>query len=253
MNKTEKIFFEIHKELPREGPGSFTATLKAYDYLRQYLNKPLILDIGCGPGKQTLDLLKITDGKIIAVDNHKPFIERLNKNIHANGFEDRASAQVGDMLNLQFKKNMFDLIWSEGAIYQIGFERGLKEFRKFLKPNGFIAVTEVSWLTETKSEDAVDFWSQEYPQMKSIKENIKVAQNCGYEIINCFTLDKSDWFDDYYIPMKPRLEMIKEKYGNEETAQEVIRMHEFEIHVLEKYHGEFGYVFYVLRNNDDKQ
>ena len=250
--KATEIFFEIHKDLPREGPGSFGATKKAYDSICPSLKEPLILDIGCGPGKQTHDLLKITDGKIIAVDNHKPFIDRLNNNIRSHGFEDRASAQLGDMFNLQFKEDMFDLIWSEGAIYQIGFEKGLREFKKFLKPNGFMAVTEVSWVIEKISSDAADFWAQEYPAMKSVEENLEIVKNCGYEIVNHFILDKSDWFNDYYTPMKPRLEMIKEKYSDDETAKEVIRMHELEIEILELYYEEYGYVFYILHNKNNE-
>jgi SAM-dependent methyltransferase len=146
--KMIKYFFEIHKDLPREGPGSFEATKRAYDSIKEFLNKPLILDIGCGPGKQTIDLLNISDGEIIAIDNHRPFIERLNKTISDGRFEKRAKAQFGDMSKPEFEEGQFDLIWSEGAIYQLGFEKGLKDFRKYLKPGGFIAVTEAAGLRE---------------------------------------------------------------------------------------------------------
>lgn len=246
-----EIFFEIHKNLPREGPGSFEATEKAYNSISSLLKEPLILDVGCGPGKQTLDLAKIIDGKIIAIDNHKPFIDSLIQKIKSIGAEDRVTVQVGDMFNLQFKKNVLDVIWSEGAIYQIGFEKGLREFKKYLKPNGFISVTEVSWLTNDRAQEAVNFWAQEYPAMKTVEDNLEIVKNCGYKIINHFTLDKSDWFDDYYTPMKPRLEAIKKEHVDDDTAKEVLRLHEIEINILEKYHGEFGYVFYILQNIND--
>ena len=193
MNKAESIFFEIHNDLPREGPGSFEATQKAYNAISSYLFKPFILDIGCGPGKQTIDLLKISDGNIIAIDNHKPFVEILDSKIKAEGFGNRASAQLGDMFNMQFKENMFELIWSEGAIYQIGFEKGLKEFKKFLKPKGFLSVTEATWLTDKPTKENIEFWQQEYPEMKSIEENLEIIRNSGYNLINNFTLDKSAW------------------------------------------------------------
>jgi len=51
---------------------------------------------------------------------------------------------VGSMDNLSFQNEELDLIWSEGAIYNIGFERGINEWRKFLKPGGFIVVSEAS-------------------------------------------------------------------------------------------------------------
>ena len=250
MDKAEKIFFEIHTNLPREGPGNFASTKKAYDAIRSKLNQPLILDIGCGPGKQTLDILEISDGNIIAIDNHKPFVEILNSKIKAEGFDNRASAQLGDMFNLQFKVNEFDLIWSEGAIYQIGFKKGLTEFKKYLKPLGFLAVTEATWLTQQRTKENIEFWRQEYPEMRSVDENIKIIEICGYTLIDYFTIDISAWWDDYYEPMLTRLKMIKEKYGNDETATKVINAHEWEIEVFEKYSNEYGYVFYILQNKN---
>ena len=46
------------------------------------------------------------------------------------------------MDNLPFQNEELDLIWSEGAIYNIGFERGMNEWNKYLKKGGFIAVSE---------------------------------------------------------------------------------------------------------------
>ncbi len=248
--KMIKYFFEIHKDLPREGPGSFEATKRAYDSIKEFLNKPLILDIGCGPGKQTIDLLNISDGEIIAIDNHRPFIERLNKTISDGRFEKRAKAQFGDMSKPEFEEGQFDLIWSEGAIYQLGFEKGLKDFRKYLKPGGFIAVTEASWTSRNISNENAEFWANEYPEIKHYDENLLIAERCGYKIIDHFILDKSDWFNDYYIPMKPKIKMLKEKYPNDEDAQEVVRLHEWEIKIMENYGNECGYVFYILQKSD---
>ena len=248
--KTLKLFFEIHTDLPREGPGSFEATERAYNSIKEFLNEPLILDIGCGPGKQTIDLLKISDGKIIAIDNHQPFIERLKKTILDEKLEHRAKAQIGDMFNLEFEEQQFDLIWSEGAMYQLGFEKGLKDFRKYLKPGGFIAVTEASWTSKNISQENAEFWANEYPGIKHYEENLQIAENCGYKIVDHFILNKSDWFNDYYIPMMPRMKMLKEKYPNDETAQEVVGLHEWEIEIMDKYSNECGYVFFILQRND---
>jgi tRNA G46 methylase TrmB len=56
--KTSKIFFEVHNDLPREGPGDNKSTRKAYLTLPVILEKPRVLDIGCGPGMQTVELAK---------------------------------------------------------------------------------------------------------------------------------------------------------------------------------------------------
>lgn len=249
-DKTLKIFFEIHKDLPREGPGSFKSTERAYNTIRMHLKQPKILDVGCGPGKQTIDLLNISDGEIIAVDNHKPFIDQLEEEIIKRNFASRITTKIGNMFNLDFSEEQFDLIWCEGAIYNIGFKNGLSEFRKFIKPNGFIAATEACWLTKNISEEANNFWQSEYPAIIHFDENLKIAEACGYKIIDHFILEKSAWFDDYYNPIILRLKMLKEKYSGDESAENIIRLHEIEIEIMDKFSNEVGYVFFILQKND---
>ena len=144
-----KIFFEIHSGNPREGPGSLESTSKAFKMMTELLKQPKILDLGCGPGKQTMDLYNISNGYITAVDNHAPFIELLNKTAEEKRIVGHINAVLGNMAKLQVPKNRFDIIWAEGAIYQIGFEHGLKIWNPFLKSQGYIAVTELSWLKQS--------------------------------------------------------------------------------------------------------
>lgn len=248
MDDREKdIFFEIHKDLPREGPGSRASTHKAYNFISKFLNQPLILDIGCGPGEQTIDLLSVTDGKIIAVDNHEPFLKILNNKILENNFIDRAETKLGDMFNLDFEYGKFDLIWCEGAIYIIGFEKGLIEFGKFLKPKGFIALTEVCWLKNSRTKEVEDFWNEEYPQIKTIEENLNLIRKADYDLINHFVLESNSWMDDYYIPLKQRLSLLKLKYKNDAMAMSIIMLHEREMEIFNKYNSEYGYVFFIMR------
>lgn len=77
-SKQEQIFFQIHRDNPREGPDNFESTQKAYSYLKNLPETPRILDIGCGPGKQTLDLAEISSAEIYAIDNHDDYLNRLN-------------------------------------------------------------------------------------------------------------------------------------------------------------------------------
>jgi len=122
----DKVFFEIHSDNPREGPGNFKSTKRAFKSLSGLPDVPKILDIGCGPGKQTFDLLIISDANIIAIDNHQPFLDTIQYKIDSEGYNNRLKVLNKDMSNLDFEHESLDVIWSEGAIY-IFFFNTLKE------------------------------------------------------------------------------------------------------------------------------
>ncbi|MBN2092641.1 class I SAM-dependent methyltransferase [candidate division KSB1 bacterium] len=243
----EKIFFELHTDLPREGPGDFESTKKAYQLLKDLPKQPLILDIGCGPGKQVLDLIKITDGKIIAVDNYQPYIDRLNANAASQGLQHRIQAQNGDMFNLQFAEHSFDVLWAEGSIYIIGFERGLQTFQPFLKKRGYLSVTEISWLKPNRPAELTEFWDKEYPPMQSFENNLQIIKKSGLKLIDHFVLPEHAWMDDYYIPLEKRIDLYKAKFRDNPEVLEFLAFNQLEIDLYRKYSDYFGYVFYVMQ------
>ncbi len=155
----EKIFFEIFELLPRQGPGDDASTKKAFQKLTELPKSPEILDIGCGVGKQTLDLAKLTSGKITALDNHYPFIEILKRNISQAGYSSRVKCVVGDMASMDFVDKSFDLIWSEGSVFIMGFENALKSWRRLLRPGGYMAVSELVWFKEDAPKEIKDFFA----------------------------------------------------------------------------------------------
>ena len=146
------------KALKRQGPGSPEITQKAVSFINELSDKARIADIGCGTGGQTMALANYTKGHITGIDLFPDFIEIFNRNAIEAHCEDRVKGIVGSMDALPFLEEELDLIWSEGAIYNIGFERGMNEWNKFLKKNGLIAVTEASWFTPERPSEIDDFW-----------------------------------------------------------------------------------------------
>ena len=138
--KMPEIFWEIHSGLPREGPGDNESTRKAYRMLKGLPENPRILDIGCGPGMQTIELAKLSSGRIDALDSHQPFLEQLKKSAKKEGVDDIIKTVNGDMFNLSYENSSFDLVWSEGSIFVIGFEKGLREWRRLLTEKGYLVV-----------------------------------------------------------------------------------------------------------------
>jgi cyclopropane fatty-acyl-phospholipid synthase-like methyltransferase len=138
------LFWELHSNLPREGPGDSVSTARAYAAIKNLPAQPKILDIGCGPGMQTLDLARLSQGEIIAIDFHQPFLDKLSRRAEKAGLEKNILARKLSMFEMDFTTEQFDLVWSEGAIYIMGFEQGFETCHPLLKPGGYMAVTELS-------------------------------------------------------------------------------------------------------------
>ena len=241
-----EVFFEIHSNNPREGPGNFESTKLAFASLINLPKNPLLLDVGCGPGKQAFDLLKLSDANITAIDNYQPYLDSIDEKIKINNLNDRLKLSKQDMNNLDFNDERFDVIWSEGAIYIMGFENGLNKWKKFLKPNGYIAVTEISWIKDNLPDDLFDFWKNAYPAIQSINGNLEIIKQCGYKPVNQFILSESAWWD-YYDPIIKKLPDLKKKYTNNKEALAVIEEEKNEIELYQKYSDYYGYVFYIMQ------
>ncbi len=241
------IFWELHSDLPREAPGDMASTAKALSLIPNLPKNPQILDIGCGPGMQTLALAKITKGQIIAIDNHQPYLDELQQRAAQENFSSHIKVQNSSMFSLDFEPESFDLIWSEGAIYIMGFQEGLQSWHRFLKTGGAIAVSELSWLVTNPPEEPLNFWKNAYPAMKNITENITILQNLGYHYINSFTLPESSWWNNYYTPLGGRLNDLQKKYQGNEEANAVLDEEQREIELYRNYSDYYGYVFYLMQ------
>ncbi len=175
------IFFEIHSGLPREGPGDDASTVRALAFAKGLPPKPDILDVGCGPGAQTLVLARATGGLVTAVDNHAPFLADLRRRAELAGLAGDIQSVLGSMFELPFEEASFDLIWSEGAIYIMGFDQGLVGWRRFLRPNGWLGVSEVAWLRKDPPSELADFWNAGYPAIRTIDKNLAAIRYSNYD------------------------------------------------------------------------
>ena len=153
--------FRLYEGLSRQGPGSKQSTLRALQPVRNHLpDHPLTLDIGCGAGSQTLVLAGALKGTITALDVHLPYLIQIGRSAKTTQLKSTVSCIQGDMQMISVAPETFDLIWSEGAVYIMGFENGLRQWQKFLKPGGYIVVSELSWLNNDPPEEARRFWLQ---------------------------------------------------------------------------------------------
>ncbi len=240
-----EALFKLHDGLPRGGPGSNPSTSEAIRRLPVLPTYPRVLDIGCGPGQQTLVLAHELGGQTTAVDVYPPFLEDCRKAAESAGLGDLVEVRDLSMDALDYEPETFDLIWSEGAVFILGVEAALRLWRPLLKPGGVMAFTEATWLTDDPPAEVREFWEQAYPVMATIEANEAAAKDLGYEPVDRFTLPASDWTEEYYAPLKARIEAIKD--GADADMAETIEETLHEINIFDRYNDSYGYVFYILR------
>ena len=162
------IFFEVFEALPRQGPGSRACAVRALSLCRGLPAAPAVLDLGCGTGGQTLYLAELLAGNLLAIDNHAPFITRLRANAAARGLENRVAAEIGDMAAPGREPGSFDLVWSEGALYQIGIANALRVCRGMLRPGGCLAFTDAVWRCKNPPPGVKALFDFDYPDMGGV-------------------------------------------------------------------------------------
>lgn len=236
---------EFFTELERQGPGSPEETIRALGFIGNLSNKTKIADLGCGTGFQTMVLAQNTEAAITALDLYAGSIDKLNATATKLGLQDRVKGIVGSMDNLPFQNEEFDLIWSEGAIANIGFEKGLNHWRRFLKKDGYVAVTYESWYTDERPAEIEKWWLDAVPEISTIGHNISIMQKTGYIPIAAFTLPERCWIDNYFVPQKARQEEFLKKYAGNKAVEDMIAFMRREADLYSKYKQYYGYVFYI--------
>ncbi len=185
------LICEYFLAIERQGPGSEEATKKALSFITNLSEKSNILDIGCGTGGQTITIAQNSVGNILGVDLFPDFVNKLNENAKKLNLQSRIKGIVGSMENLSVNNEEFDLIWSEGAIYNIGFKRGLKEWYKFIKKAGYIAVTEASWFTQQRPNEIEEFWMRAYSEIDTIPNKVAQLQESVYIPLATFIIPEN--------------------------------------------------------------
>lgn len=238
------LFFSFYEGLRRKGPGSEASTRQALAMLEGLPPSPRIVDFGCGAGAAALVLAKATGGIVTAVDVYSPYLQELEAMAASQAMTGRIRTVAADMADPPFPEGAFDLVWSEGAIYQMGFAEGLTRWRRLLRPGGFVAVTELSWLVNDPSGKAIEFWTTEYPAMSSIEDNLASVRAAGFEPVGHFVLPPEAW-KNYYGPLRDQLVVFRAEHSENPQAQTFADSMQQEIDLWNKCGDHYGYVFYL--------
>ena len=241
---------DLHKNSERQGPGSEKETLQALGFMNLPSDQNLkIADIGCGSGGQTITLAQHTNGLITAVDLVPDFLEELNQKSKMAGVGEKIKTLEASMENLPFEKGYFDIIWSEGAIYNIGFEKGIQKWSEFLKPKGYLSISEITWISHTRPREIEDFWRRECPEITTAANNIKILEDNGYILLGYFHLEETSWIKNYYEPIKSQFSSFLLRNGNSELAGNLVKQYKEEIAMYERFKPYYSYGFYIAQKS----
>ena len=222
---TEETLFQAKKELVRERLNKYTR--KAFHMLPT-LDKPRILDVGCGSGVPTMELARLSNGTIVGFDIDQSLLDLLVKKIMKLGISDRVKATKCSIFDMEFLDESFDIIWAEGSISVIGFKKGLQEWKHFLKPNGFIVI---------------------HDEKGDIEEKLKQISSCGYELLDYFILDEDTWWAEYFAPLEKLICETRTKYADDPNVLEQLHNAQREIDMFKKNPKRNCSAFFIMQKN----
>ncbi|MEO0478948.1 MAG: class I SAM-dependent methyltransferase [Planctomycetota bacterium] len=243
-----EVFLDVQRGLPRQGPGLAECTRRALQMCGDLPAASRVLDVGCGPGLQTLVLAEaLPEASITALDLTREYLDQLERRVDKAELGSRVAVVEGDMSAMPFAEASFDLIWSEGAAYSMGFDNAVRDWRRLLAPDGFLAVSELVWLREEPPIEVAAYFGAEYPQMAFHEDVAERFRGFGYELIGHFTLPDAAWWDDYYGALEKKLPALREKYAGDEDALSIVAGTATEISMRRRYASTYGYEFFVAR------
>jgi ubiquinone/menaquinone biosynthesis C-methylase UbiE len=218
--------FQVRKDKIRKRLLKYTR--KAFQMLPR-IDEPRILDIGCGSGIPTLELARLSQGAvIIGIDIDQPALDKFITKIKEAGLTKRVQVVNRSILDMDFPNESFDIIWSEGSIYAIGFEKGLREWRRFLQPDGFMVV---------------------HDEQGNVTEKLEQISNCGYELLDYFILSKETWWTEYFAPLEKLITQSRGRYTDDPKVLEELHQAQEELDMFKKHPERNSSVYFIMRRS----
>lgn len=239
------LLADLHKAGLRQGPGSPDVTRRAMVLAGLDGSRPLeITDIGCGTGGASLELARMLDARITAVDFLPSFLDVLRQRAQAQGLG-RIITLEASMDALPFTDASFDVIWSEGAVYNMGFEAGASAWKRFLKPGGKLVLSEITWTTAARPQTITDYWTAQYPEIDTASAKLAVLERHGYRPEGYFLLPPCCWQEHYYGPLRERFPAFLDRHEHSPQAAAIVAAEEKEMALYQKYGQFYSYGMYV--------
>ena len=242
------LLIDLHQYQSRQGPGGDWETQRAIALARLDPSRSLkIVDIGCGTGASTLVLARLPRARVTAIDLFPEFLNILESRAEMAGLGQAITSQVGSMETLDLDEEAYDVLWAEGSIYNMGFGAGIQAWRRFLKPGGILAVSDITWLRNDRPKILENYWIAQYPEIDTAAAKIAQLNDNGYETIGYFSLPQSCWLEQYYQPLEQSFPQFLDRHHHSPEAQAIVAAETQEIAFYHQYSPYYSYGFYVAK------
>ena len=245
QEKYIRALIELHRGLERQGPGDTDYSDYIISQIPELPTNPRIADIGCGAGAGTLFLADKFRSKVRAVDFSREFLDELINRAKQRGLEHLVETIECDMGSLDWKPETIDLLWSEGAAYNLTFEGALKAWRPLMAANGIAVISEMNYFTSEVPEPVRVYMQNGYPTIGTESENSDLVNSSGFEILGIHRLPSKAWWDNYYGPLRENMNSFK--HSEDSIMQSVIKETEEEMKLFEEHEKHYGYSFYIMK------
>jgi cyclopropane fatty-acyl-phospholipid synthase-like methyltransferase len=254
------VIIDFFRYMSRQGPGSEEITRSALSFIewpadfeaagsgqKSSTAQLRIADMGCGTGGQSITLALNTSAHITSYDNSEEMIETLQQRVRERGLQERIEGVVASMDSIPFDGREFDVIWAEGSIYNIGFERGLNLWRDYLKDGGYVAVSDMVWLHDNRAAEIERYLNENVPEVETPSFKMRQIEEAGYVPVASFVLPECCWTDNYFRPMTALFDDFLLRHGHSEMAINFVKSMSEERDMYQKYSEYYGYMFFVAK------
>ena len=246
------IEHEIYKGLEAARSAGLRYTQQAFGMLPE-LRHPWILDVGCGPGTITLELARLSGGQVFGLDIDRVALEGLSRRSDEQGLGGQVQLVHGSMFEIGFRDGSFDVVWSEGSLQFMGFEKALRAWRRLIKPAGFLVVQEMAWLRPDPPQAIVDRWQPVFAEISTVAGYAQQLPGAGYRLIGHFPLPEDFWWVNYYGILEERIQALRGEVGGDGAAQQILDKEQREVDLFRQHAGWYGSAFLVMQRDGGAQ
>jgi cyclopropane fatty-acyl-phospholipid synthase-like methyltransferase len=187
------------------------------------MDRPRILDLGCGTGVPSLEIARLTNGTIEAVDTDRESLDWLAEKVRDEGLEDRITISCKSVFELDLPQESYDIILMEGLLNIIGFKKGLRRFKPALRTGGHFLI----------HDDALHK-----------KRKLRILNDLGLHLVDSFYIDEESWWKNYLAPLE---EGIRDFENRNPERPDVLKQEKSEIAMYKRDVSMFRSAYYIIR------